>query len=174
MKVFGGTDEEVIIEVDSSKLSSLGLTFMDLSRIIKRLIQKKLGSYPIISLSIYLNLKMVLIVVSKISDMPIKVFNQNELVRLGDIANVSKRPVTPVEEIMLIDGKRTAMVAISGTMSQRVNEYVSGADKIVRRLNKGLQMKYLLRKSMMNLLTQLQNFLSYIPVSPSYIFCTIF
>ena len=38
LKVFGGTDEEVIIEVDSKP--SLGLTFMDLSRIIKGLIQK--------------------------------------------------------------------------------------------------------------------------------------
>ena len=41
LKVFGGTDEEVIIEVDSSKLSSLGLTFTDLSRIIKGLDSKK-------------------------------------------------------------------------------------------------------------------------------------
>ena len=41
LKVFGGTDEEVIIEVDSSKLSSLGLTFTDLSKIIKGLDSKK-------------------------------------------------------------------------------------------------------------------------------------
>ena len=147
LKVFGGTDEEIIIEVDSSKLSSLGLTFTDLSKIIKGLDSKKPIGVISNDQSEYLfKLKDGLNSISKISEIPIKVFNQNELVRLGDIANVSKRPVTPVEEIMLIDGKRTAMVAISGTMSQRVNEYVSGADKIVDKLNKELPDEIFIKK----------------------------
>ena len=56
------------------------------------------------------------------------------MIRLGDIAEVSLKPVTPVEEIILIDGKQTIMVAISGTMSQRVNDYVNQADSVVEKL----------------------------------------
>ena len=132
MKVFGGTDEEVIIEVDSSKLSSLGLTFMDLSRIIKGLDSKKPIGVISNDQSEYLfKLKDGLNSISKISDIPYKSFQSKRVSKAWRHSQCFKRPVTPVEEIMLIDGKRTAMVAISGTMSQRVNEYVSGADKIV-------------------------------------------
>ena len=61
--------------------------------------------------------------------------NNDELVRLGDIAVISKEPVTPIEEIILVDGKQTVMVAISGTMSQRVGDYVAKADAIAEKLN---------------------------------------
>ena len=41
LKVFGASDEEIIIRVDSSKLSSLGLTFSELSKTIRSLDSKK-------------------------------------------------------------------------------------------------------------------------------------
>lgn len=128
LKVFGGTDEEVLIEVDSAKLSSAGLTFTELSNIVKSLDSKKPIGLISNSQSEYLfALKDDLNNINLIKDIPVKVFDNNQMIRLGDIAEVSLKPVTPVEEIILIDGKQTIMVAISGTMSQRVNDYVNQA-----------------------------------------------
>ena len=132
LKVFGGTDEEVLIEVDSAKLSSAGLTFTELSNIVKSLDSKKPIGLISNSQSEYLfALKDDLNNINLIKDIPVKVFDNNQMIRLGDIAEVSLKPVTPVEEIILIDGKQTIMVAISGTMSQRVNDYVNQADSVV-------------------------------------------
>ena len=139
LKVFGASDEEIIIRVDSSKLSSLGLTFSELSKTIRSLDSKKpIGIISNTQSEYLFKLKDSLDNINKISDIPIKVFNNDELVRLGDIAVISKEPVTPIEEIILVDGKQTVMVAISGTMSQRVGDYVAKADAIAEKLNQEL------------------------------------
>lgn len=139
LKVFGASDEEIIIKVDSSKLSSLGLTFSELSKTIRSLDSKKpIGIISNTQSEYLFKLKDSLDNINKISDIPIKVFNNDELVRLGDIAVISKEPVTPIEEIILVDGKQTVMVAISGTMSQRVGDYVAKADAIAEKLNQEL------------------------------------
>ena len=147
LKVFGGTDEEVLIEVDSAKLSSAGLTFTELSNIVKSLDSKKPIGLISNSQSEYLfALKDDLNNINLIKDIPVKVFDNNQMIRLGDIAEVSLKPVTPVEEIILIDGKQTIMVAISGTMSQRVNDYVNQADSVVEKLNSELPSEIYIEK----------------------------
>ena len=147
LKVFGGTDEEVLIEVDSAKLSSAGLTFTELSNIVKSLDSKKPIGLISNSQSEYLfALKDDLNNINLIKDIPVKVFDNNQMIRLGDIAEVSLKPVTPVEEIILKDGKQTIMVTISGTMSQRVNDYVNQADSVVEKLNSELPSEIYIKK----------------------------
>ena len=147
LKVFGGTDEEVLIEVDSAKLSSAGLTFTELSNIVKSLDSKKPIGLISNSQSEYLfALKDDLNNINLIKDIPVKVFDNNQMIRLGDIADISLKPVTPIEEIILIDGKQTIMVAITGTMSQRVNDYVNKADTVVEKLNSELPSEIYIKK----------------------------
>ena len=147
LKVFGGTDEEVLIEVDSAKLSSAGLTFTELSNIVKSLDSKKPIGLISNSQSEYLfALKDDLNNINLIKDIPVKVFDNNQMIRLGDIADISLKPVTPIEEIILIDGRQTIMVAITGTMSQRVNDYVNKADTVVEKLNSELPSEIYIKK----------------------------
>ena len=43
--------------------------------------------------------------VQKISEIPIKVVNNSEIIQLQDIANISKKPLSPVEDIFLYNGR---------------------------------------------------------------------
>ena len=69
--------------------------------------------------------------VQKISEIPIKVVNNSEIIQLQDIANISKKPLSPVEDIFLYNGKVVVSVAALGSMSQRVHDYVDRARLIV-------------------------------------------
>ena len=69
--------------------------------------------------------------ISQVANLPIKVFNDYEIIRLGDIATLSKNPRDPPEELSLFNGKRSVLVNISGAFSQRVDLYVEDIEKIV-------------------------------------------
>ena len=69
--------------------------------------------------------------VQKISEIPIKVVNNSEIIQLQDIANISKKPLSPVEDIFLYNGKVVVSVAALGAMSQRVHDYVDRARLVV-------------------------------------------
>ena len=57
--------------------------------------------------------------ISQVANLPIKVFNDFEIIRLGDIATLSKNPRDPPEELSLFNGERSVLVNISGAFSQR-------------------------------------------------------
>ena len=70
--------------------------------------------------------------ISQVANLPIKVFNDFEIIRLGDIAKaLSKNPRDPPEELSLFNGERSVLVNISGAFSQRVDLYVEDIEKVV-------------------------------------------
>ena len=146
LRVFGAADEELSIKVDPSKLSSLGLTFADIASAISSIDAKKpIGLLSNANSSYLFKLKDSLIDISSFNEIPIKKEN-NQLIRLEDIAEINIQPVSPVEEIILHNGQRIVMVGISATMSQRVFEYVAQADSIVEELNESLPDEIVIEK----------------------------
>ena len=69
--------------------------------------------------------------VQKISEIPIKVINESEIIQLDDVASITKAPVSPVEDIFLFNGKVVVSVAGTGSFSQRVHDYVDRATIVV-------------------------------------------
>ena len=69
--------------------------------------------------------------ISQVANLPIKVLNDFEIIRLGDIAALSKNPRDPPEELTLFNGERSVLVNISGAFSQRVDLYVEEIEKVV-------------------------------------------
>ena len=127
--IFGSADEEIIIEVDSVKMSSLGLTYQDIARSISSLDSKKsIGVSSDKNSEFLYRLKDNIQSIKKISEIPIKVINGSEIIQLEDIAKIKKRPVSPVEDIFLYNGKITVSVAGTGAFSQRVHDYVARAE----------------------------------------------
>ena len=130
--IFGEADEEVLIELDSSKLSSLDLSFQDISIAIQSLDAKKpIGVSSNNNSELLYRLKDNIQSVQKISEIPIKVINQSEIIQLDDVASITKAPVSPVEDIFLFNGKVVVSVAGTGSFSQRVHDYVDRATIVV-------------------------------------------
>ena len=123
--VYGATDEEIVVEIDSAKMTSLNLTYQDVAKAISSFDNKKPVGVVSDDRSEYLvRLKDNINSPQKVGEIPIKVLNNSEIIRIQDIGSVSIQPGTPIEDIFLYNGKKVISVSTTGTMSQRVYDYV--------------------------------------------------
>ena len=137
--IYGEAEEEIVVEVDSAKMSSLGLSYQDISFAISSYDNKKPAGIVSDQYSEFLiRLTDNIISPKQIGEIPIRVINQSEIIRLEDIAKISKQPASPVEDIFLFNGKRVISVSATGSMSQRVFNYVDNAEKTVADMRQNL------------------------------------
>ena len=133
--IYGEAEEEIVVEVDSAKMSSLGLTYQEISSAIKSYDNKKpVGVVSDKYSEFLIRLKDNITSPQKIGEIPVKVINQSEIIRLQDIAEVSMQPASPIEDIFLYDGRRVLSVSATGSFSQRVFEYVENVDNQVDKM----------------------------------------
>ena len=127
--IYGEAEEEIVVEVDSAKMSSLGLTYQEISLAIRSYDNKKpIGVVSDEYSEFLIRLKDNITSPQKIGEIPVKVINQSEIIRLQDIAEVSMQPANPIEDIFLYNGRRVISVSATGSFSQRVFEYVENVD----------------------------------------------
>tara|TARA_Y200000002_G_scaffold228985_1_gene189088 strand:- start:5137 stop:8199 length:3063 start_codon:yes stop_codon:yes gene_type:complete len=137
--IYGEAEEEILIEVDSAKMTSLDLTYQDISRAIssfdnKRPVGVVSDNYSQFLIKLKDNIKSP----QKIGEIPIKVINQSEIIRLQDIATISIEPSFPYEDLYLFNGQRVVSVSTTGSMSQRVFDYVDRAESVVDEIRETL------------------------------------
>lgn len=129
---YGAADEEVLVEIDNAKLSALGLSFQEVVQVLSGLDAKKpIGEISQNGKELLIKSKDNLTNISQVANLPIKVLNDFEIIRLGDIASLSKNPRDPPEELSLFNGERSVLVNISGAFSQRVDFYVEEIEQVV-------------------------------------------
>jgi len=129
---YGAADEEVLVEIDNAKLSALGLSFQEVVQVLSGLDAKKpIGETSQNGKEFLIKSKDNLTNISQVANLPIKVLNDFEIIRLGDIASLSKNPRDPPEELSLFNGERSVLVNISGAFSQRVDLYVEEIEQVV-------------------------------------------
>ena len=137
--VFGAADEEVLVEIDNAKLSALGLTFQEVVQVLSALDTKKpIGQISQNGKELLVKSKDNLTSLSQVANLPIKVFNEYEIIRLGDIANLSKNPRDPPEELIIFNGERSVLVEVRGAFSQRVDLYVESIEALVNEFKQEL------------------------------------
>ena len=137
--IYGETDEEILIEVDSNKITSLGLTYREISEALKSFDNKKaVGVSSNKNSEFLIRLKDNIKSIQKLSEIPIRVINDSEIIQLQDIAKISKKPVSPIEDIFLYNGEVVISVMAMGTMSQRVGDYVARATVVADEMKSSL------------------------------------
>ena len=137
--IFGPADEEIVIEVDSVKMTSLGLTYQDIARSISSLDSKKsIGVSSDENSEFLYRLKDNIQSIKKISEIPIKVINDSEIIQLEDISKIEKKPISPVEDIFLYNGKVVVSVAGTGSFSQRVHDFAARAELVASEMRESL------------------------------------
>ncbi len=145
--VFGSADEEVLVEVDNAKLSALGLTFQEVAEVLASLDAKKpIGQISKNGQEFLVKSQENLTNLSEVSNLPIKVFNEYEIIRLGDIASLSKNPRDPPEELVVFNGEKAVFVEIRGAFSLRVDLYVESIESLVEDFRKQLPPEIKLQK----------------------------
>ena len=137
--VYGATDEEIVVEIDSAKMTSLNLTYQDLAKAISSFDNKKpVGVISDESSEYLIRLKDNINSPQKVGEIPIKVLDNAQIIRILDIGNVSIQPTSPIEDIFLYNGKKVISVSTTGTMSQRVNDYVDRVEAVVEEMREVL------------------------------------
>ncbi len=137
--VYGETDEEIVIEIDSAKMSSLNLSYGDVANSIRSFDNKKpVGVISDNDSEFLIRLKDNINSPQKVGEIPVKIINQSEIIRLQDIGNISIKPISPVEDIFLYNGKQVISVSATGTMSQRVYDYVDRVEAVVEQMREVL------------------------------------
>ena len=111
--LFGGTEEEVLIEIDNARISSMGLSFQEIANRVQALDNKRpIGVFTDKSSEILVKSKDNFRTIQEIEDLPIETFDGTEIVRLGDIASVKKTPRIPSEEIIYVDGQPAILIQV--------------------------------------------------------------
>ena len=137
--VFGAADEEVLVEIDNAKLSSLGLSFQEVAKVLSSLDTKQpIGQISQGGQEVLIKTKDNLTSLNQVSNLPIKVINEFEIIRLGDIATVSKNPRDPPESLTLFKGKKAVLVDVRGSFNQRVDLYVNQIEETVNQFKSQL------------------------------------
>ena len=146
-QTYGAADEEVLVEIDNGQLSALGLSFQEVVQVLSGLDTKKpIGQISQNGKELLIKSKDNLTNISQVANLPIKVFNDFEIIRLGDIATLSKNPRDPPEELTLFNGQRSVLVNISGAFSQRIDLYVDDIEELVNEFRDQLPAEILLEK----------------------------
>ncbi len=130
--IYGTADEEIVVEVNAAKMSSLNLTYQSIAESIISYDNKKpVGVVSNDYSEFLIRLKDNQNSPQRIGEIPIKIVNESEIIRLQDIAEVSIKPSSPIEDIFLYNGEQVISVAATGSMSQRVFSYVDRVEKTV-------------------------------------------
>ena len=131
VEIHGEANEEILVEIDSRKLSNLGISFQTLSSLVASFDNKR--SVGLISSNdeeILIRPKDNLKTISQLEDIPIAK-EESQLIKLSDIASISQQAVTPIESYSIVDGFPAVIVQVTGSFNQRVDEYVSSANDVV-------------------------------------------
>lgn len=137
--IFGAPEEEITIEVNSSKLGALGLTAQDLSRQIEQS-DSKVAAGQIYSSSNDLPIEVEgeLDSLERVRKIPIRCVscsltnnNESHFTYLGNIAQIQKGIANPPRELNLVGGKTAISVAVFVDPEKRLDQWRGEANKII-------------------------------------------
>ncbi|MDJ0719422.1 MAG: efflux RND transporter permease subunit [Prochloraceae cyanobacterium] len=152
VELFGAPSEEIVVEINPSKLATLGLTPQQLSQQI-RLSDAKVAAGQLRSNNnLLLEVQTQLDHLNRIRQIPIHVANGTEqLVRLGDIAVVKKGIREPPSQLALIDERPAIALAVLMEPNQRIDRWSKTArqtlDKFRERLPLGIDIQLIFDQS---------------------------
>ena len=152
VELFGSPEEEIAVEIDPSKLVSLGITPQELSQQI-RLSDAKVSAGQLRSNenNILLEVDGELDSTERIRKIPIRFGDLGQFTRLEDIATVKKGIVEPPTELALVDGKPGIILAVLMNSDQRIDRWASAIhqklDKFQEKLTKGVKLETIFDQS---------------------------
>lgn len=133
VRLYGAPEEELTVEVDHQELSALGLNPAALARRIAAGDAKRpAGVLRGRRSNVLLEVAGEIDSVSRVESLPVAEHNERSVVRVGDIADVSRGWREPPREIGLVDGKRSIIVAARMGRQRRIDLWSEEARAVTR------------------------------------------
>ncbi|MBN2294544.1 MAG: efflux RND transporter permease subunit, partial [Pirellulales bacterium] len=137
--IFGAPEEEISVEIKGSKLSSLGLTVMDVSRQI-RASDAKVAAGQVRGRrgNLLLQVSGELDSLVRVGKTPIRCGRGGRWVRLADIAEINKGIVDPPDSLSLIGGRPAVALAVLVRSEHRIDQWSLAVDRSLKRFEEQL------------------------------------
>jgi len=135
VRLYGESREEITVRVDHDELVSLGLTPAEVSARLRAADAKvPAGQLRAATRDVTVEVAGQLDSLERIRRIPLVAGDAASLVRLGDVADVEHGWRTPPEEIALVDGRRTVLVAARMQAEEHADRWAASVDRTVAAL----------------------------------------
>lgn len=110
--LYGDQDEEITVAVDPTLIASLGLTADDVSRAISQSDSKvRAGQVRGTQLDLQVEVEGEIKATDRVRSIPIREEEDGRVVRVGDVAKVSRGQREPAQSLAIVDGRYGVLVA---------------------------------------------------------------
>lgn len=139
VRIYGEPKEEINVELFRDRLVELGLTAQEVASRINRS-DAKVAAGTLLSNTnnFVMEVAGAFETVSRIENIPILSGSHGDVVRLSDVARVSKKWQDPPREIAFADSQRAIYVAVRMLDDRRVDDWMQGAEHVVSELQTSL------------------------------------
>jgi len=139
VKLYGAPEEEILVALNGHKMSQLQLTPGAIAQILNNADSKiAAGEINNTSFRALVEVSGELDSLSRIRQVPLKVDAQGQIIRLGDIAHISRQPKTPAQSVALIAGEQGIIVAPRMLSNTRVDVWQAEVEQLVDELKRDM------------------------------------
>ncbi|KPZ69973.1 Toluene efflux pump membrane transporter TtgE [Shewanella sp. P1-14-1] len=132
VKLSGTPDEEILVELDGNKISQLKLTPASIASILSNADSKiSAGEINNATFKALIEVSGELDSITRVSEVPLKIDASGQIIRLGDVANVSRQQKTPATSIALINGEPGVLVSARMIDNNRVDKWQAQVSQVV-------------------------------------------
>jgi len=130
VSIFGHGDEEILVEIDDEQTSKLQLSAQTISqKILAADAKVSAGNLVNQQNRMQVELTGAFDTVDRIRNIPLQKNDDNTIIRLGDIADVSKGLSWPADEIAVVNGKESVVVATRMLPDLRIDQWSAQVTK---------------------------------------------
>jgi multidrug efflux pump subunit AcrB len=124
VKLYGAPEEEILVELDGNKISQLHLTPAGIAQILTQADSKiSAGELNNNHFKAFVEVSGELDSQTRIRQVPLKVDELGQIIRLGDVADIRRQSKTPANSIALIDSQQGVLVAARMINNNRVDKW---------------------------------------------------
>ncbi|MGL6121875.1 MAG: efflux RND transporter permease subunit, partial [Shewanella sp.] len=137
VKLYGAPSEEMLVQLDGNKMSQLQLTPAAIAHILNSADSKiAAGEINNREFRALVEVSGELDSLTRIRQVPLKIDSQGQIIRLGDIATVTRQVQTPADSLALVNGEQSVLVAVRMIDNNRVDLWHKQVNKVVDDLNR--------------------------------------
>ncbi|MFP9132382.1 efflux RND transporter permease subunit [Shewanella algae] len=138
VKLYGAPTEEILVTLDGERINRLGLTPGAVAGILNQADTKvSAGEINNQSFRALVEVSGELDSLERIRQVPLKTDSFGQLIRLGDIAVISRQPKDPPDNLALLDGEPGIMVAARMLNNTRVDIWSEQVRQVAAELEQG-------------------------------------
>jgi multidrug efflux pump len=132
VKLYGAPEEEILVELDGNKISQLHMTPADIGAILNNADSKiSAGEINNSQFRALIEVSGELDSQNRIRQVPLKVDDYGQIIRLGDVANITRQAKTPASSIALIDSQQGVLVSARMLNNNRVDVWQQQVSKTI-------------------------------------------